>query len=126
MIAEVSADSHLSNSIQCVPAYCNQEPGSDRITVRLRNVSAKKITVPGRAVIHQIQLATMVPTFYALVGQMSTEAKQEEDGSWIVEKLDLEGLHLWTEEQQQAAKDLLCRPADVFSKVIWIFVSIIH
>ena len=58
----------------------------------------------------------MVPELYASVGLMLPETNEEEDGSWILEKLDLGELWQWKEEQQQAAKDLLIRSADVFSK----------
>ena len=63
-----------------------------------------------------MQVASMVPKIYASVGQMSTEANQEEVGSWILEKQDLTQLQQWTVEWQQAAKDLLCRLADIFFK----------
>ena len=49
-------------------------------------------------------------------GQMSMEANQEENGSWILEESDLGRLQQWTGEQQQAGKDLPCKSADVFSK----------
>ena len=57
----------------------NSEPGSNKISVGLRNVSVKKITIPAKAVISQVQLANMVSKLCAPVGQMSTEANQEED-----------------------------------------------
>ena len=43
------------------PTYCNLEPGSNRITGGFRNVSAKQITIPSRAVVCQVQLANTVP-----------------------------------------------------------------
>ena len=36
--------------------------------------------------------------------------------SWILDKLNLEGLDSWTAEQQQSAKNFLVESADVFSK----------
>ena len=89
LTAGLIAHSQLSSSNQCTPTYCNQESSSSRITVGFRNVSAKKITIPAKAVIFQMQLANRVPKLYAEVEQMSTEAKQEEDKSWILEQLDL-------------------------------------
>ena len=41
--------------------------------------------------------------------KISIEANQEEDVSRILEKLDLNGPQKWTEEQKQAATDLLCK-----------------
>ena len=61
LIAEPFKDSHLPSSIQCIPTYCNLEPGSNRVTVGLRNVSARKITVPSRTIVCQVQLSNMVP-----------------------------------------------------------------
>ena len=60
LIAEPFKDSQLPSSIQCTPSYCNLEPGSNRVTMGLRNVSARKITVPPRTIVCQIQLANMV------------------------------------------------------------------
>ena len=47
--------------VQCTTTYCNVEPGSNQSTVGLRNVLAKQITKPSRAVVCQVQLANMVP-----------------------------------------------------------------
>ena len=58
----------LLNSTQCTPTYCNLEPGSNRISVGLRNASAKKITIPAKAVICQVQLMNLVPQLYAPAG----------------------------------------------------------
>ena len=43
-----------------------------------------KNTIPAKAAICQVQVTNMVPKFYVLVGQMSTEANQEEDVYWIL------------------------------------------
>ena len=61
MIAEPSENNQLPSSVQCTPTYCNLEPGSNRVTVGLRNVSAKQITVTSRTVVCQIQPVNMVP-----------------------------------------------------------------
>ena len=37
-------------------------------------------------------------------------------GTWVLDQLNLEGLDIWTEDQQKAAKDLLVASADVLSK----------
>ena len=63
LIAEPFKDSQLPTNVQCTPTYCNLEPGSNRVTVGLRNISARKITVPSRTIVCQIQLANMVPPF---------------------------------------------------------------
>ena len=61
LIAEPFKDSQLLSNIQCTPTYCNLEPGSKRVTVGLRNISTRKITVPSRTIVCQIQLSNMVP-----------------------------------------------------------------
>ena len=61
LIAEPLEINQLPTTVQCTPTYCNLEPGSNTVTVGLRNVSAKQITIPSRAVVCQVQLANMVP-----------------------------------------------------------------
>ena len=61
LIAGPFKDSQLPSSIQCTSTYCNLEPGYNRVTVGLRNVSAGKIIVPTGAIVCQIHLANMVP-----------------------------------------------------------------
>ena len=78
LIAEPFRDSQLPSSIQCTPTYCNLEPGSNRVTVGLRNISARKITVPSRTTVCQIQLANMVPPIQTSKEQPPTENKKEE------------------------------------------------
>ena len=61
LIAEPFEDNQLPSRVQGTPTYCNLELGSNRVTVGLRNVSARKITVPPRTIVCQIRLANMVP-----------------------------------------------------------------
>ena len=115
LIAEPFKDSQLPSNIQCTPTYCNLEPGSNRVTVGLRNISARKITVPSRTIVCQIQLANMVPPIQTSKEQPSTEIKREDD-SCILDQLDLGEINTWSEEQQQAARKLLCDYSETFSK----------
>ena len=86
LIAEPFKDSQLPSNIQCTPTYCNLEPGSNRVTVGLRNISARKITVPSRTIVCQIQLANMVPPIQTSKEQPPTEIKREDD-SCILDQL---------------------------------------
>ena len=56
-------DSHdgtqLPSGIQCTPSYCTMEPGSSRVSVGLRNLSARPITIPSRSVVGHLQQATI-------------------------------------------------------------------
>ena len=101
--------------MQCTPTNCNLEPGSNRVTVGLRNVLAKQITIPSRTVVCQIQLANTVPNFQTLKGQDPSENKKE-DKSWILDQLDLGDISTWSVEQQQAVKKMLCDYSETFSK----------
>ena len=115
LIAEPFEDSQLPSNIQCTPTYCKLEPGSNRATVGLRNISARKITVPCRTTVCQIQLANMVPPIQTSKEQPPTEIKREDD-SCILDQLDLGEIHTWSEEQQHAVRKLLCDYSETFSK----------
>ena len=124
LIAEPFKDIQLPSSIQCTPTYCNLEPGSNRVTVGLKNVSARKITVPSRTIVCQVQLANMVPPIQTPKEQPPTENKKE-DESCILEQLDLGEISTWSVKQQQAARKLLCDYSETFSKMTWIWVNVI-
>ena len=115
LIAESSEINQLSPGVQYTLTYCDLEPGSHRITVGLRNVSAKQITIPSRAVVCQVQLANMVPKIQTQKGKDPTEQRWE-DNTWILDQLDLGELEGWSGDQQQASKNLLCEYSGIFSK----------
>ena len=50
------------------------------------------ITIPDKSFICQVQLANMVSKLCPSLEQMSNEANEEEDGSWILERLVISGL----------------------------------
>ena len=103
--------------MQCTPTNCKLQPGSNRVTVDLRNVSAKQIIIPSRTVVCQIQLANIVPKIQTPKGQDLLEQRGK-DNSWILHQLDLGELDTWSVDQQQAAKKLLCDYSETFSKMI--------
>ena len=96
------------------PTYCILEPGSNRVAVGLKYISAKVITIPSRVVVSKLQQARMVPDDKGLKFKQSPTGGK--GGFWILDQLNLEGLESWTGEQQQSAKDLLVDSADVFSQ----------
>ena len=114
LIAEPSNCAQLPTSVQCTPTYCTLEPGSNRVSVGVKNVSSRAITIPSRVVVGRLQQARMVPD------DQSSKSKQDptrgEGGSWVLDQLNLEGLNSWTREQQQSSRDLLVDSADVFAK----------
>ena len=61
LVAEPSDCTQLPGSVQCaVPTYCILEPGSNRVPVGLKNISAKAITIPSQTVVGKLQVR-MVP-----------------------------------------------------------------
>ena len=117
LIAEPFKDSQLPSNIQCTPSYCTLEPGSNQVTVGLRNISARKITIPSKTIVCQLQLANIIPPMHTPTEQHPSEVKREDDPC-IPDQLDLGELSTWSEEQQHAARKLLCDYADTFSKMI--------
>ena len=75
LIAESSASTHLPPSLQCVPTYCNLEPGSNRVAVGLRNISSRTIKIPSRTAVGQLPQAKMVPKI-----QKASTKEQDKQG----------------------------------------------
>ena len=61
LIAEPSNCTQLPTSVQCTPTYCTLQPGSNRVSVGIKNVSSRAITIPSRVVVGRLQQARMVP-----------------------------------------------------------------
>ena len=57
----------------------------------------------------------MIPPIQTSKEQPPTERKMEDD-SCILDQLDLGEINTWSEEQQQAARKLLCDYSETFSK----------
>ena len=61
LIAEPSNCTQLPTSVQCTLSYCTLEPGSNRVAVGIKNISARVIIIPSRAVVGRLQQARMIP-----------------------------------------------------------------
>ena len=61
LIAEPSNCTQLPTCVQCTPTYCTLEPGSNRVAVGIKNISARAITIPSKVVIGRLQQARMIP-----------------------------------------------------------------
>ena len=94
LIAESSEINQLPHSVQCTQTYCNLEPSSNQVTIGLRNVSAKQLTIPSRAVVCQVKLVSMVPKIQTSNGQDPKEHRGQ-DNTWILDQLDLGELERW-------------------------------
>ena len=46
LVAESPNGTQLPSGVQCIPTYCTMEPGSSRVSVELRKLSARPITIP--------------------------------------------------------------------------------
>ena len=64
LIAESSTSTYLPPSVQCASTYCTLEPGSNRVTVGLKNFSSRTIIIPSWTVVCQLQQAKMVPKIW--------------------------------------------------------------
>ena len=112
LIAEPSDCTQLPASVQCAPTYCILEPGSNRVAVGLKNISAKAITIPSRVVVGKLQQSRMVPD------DKTSKFKQGptgEGGLLDIRSIKFGGVETLTGEQQQSGRDLLVDSADVFS-----------
>ena len=70
LIAEPFKDIQLPSNIQCTPTYCTLEPGSNQVTVGLKNISA---------IVCQLQLANILPPMHTPTEQPPSEVKREDD-----------------------------------------------
>ena len=61
LIAEPSNCTQLPTGVQCTPTYCTLEPGSNRVAVGIKNISARAITIPSTVVVGRLQQARMIP-----------------------------------------------------------------
>ena len=87
LIAEVPEINELLPSVQCTLTYCDLERGYNRVTVGLRNVSAKQISIPSRAIVCKVQLTNMVPKNQTPKEQDPIEQRGK-DNTWILDQLD--------------------------------------
>ena len=76
LVAEPSDCTQLPASVQCAPTYCILEPGSNRVAVGFKNISAKAITIPSRIVVGKLQQAGMVSD------DKASKLKQGPWGEW--------------------------------------------
>ena len=194
-ISEPAIGHNLPKGLKLVPGYSPLGPGSCRVSTVIENSTDTEITIPARAVVHQLGLANMIPKLIypgddydneseelddtdegltckqfehhkAVSEELNVELKQEmennftkveiedlgedseedlkdqdqrsskpqysnlengidskttnseeeDDGSWILDIIDLSGLENWPEHLQIEAKEMLKRNAKTFSK----------
>ena len=83
LIAEPSNCTQLPASVQCTPTCCTLEPGSNRVAVGLKNISAKAITIPSRVVVGRLQQARVVPDDKSSKFKQGPTGGRGAPGFWI-------------------------------------------
>ena len=103
----------LPASVLCTPTYCTLEPGSNRVAVGLKNISAMAITIPSRVVVGRLQQDRVVPD-----GKSSKFKQVPTRGRGLMgfRSTKFGGVGILDWGKQQSAKDLLVDSADVFAK----------
>ena len=111
-------------------------PGGSGVTVVLRNLSGRDITLEPCTEIGTVTVANIVPSMQVgnepkldekekvscILAQIestdSTERFQQgsRDPGGILQKLDLSGIDDWDHQIQQEAQDLICKYACIFSQ----------
>ena len=85
LIAEASNGTQLPSTVQCTSTYCTMEPGSSRVSVGLRNLSSRPITIPSQSVVGQLQ--------QAMIQKVQTSGNKQHSndkgGTWILDQLNL-------------------------------------
>ena len=128
------SDSKIPEGLEVQNTYTELMPGSKKVTVAIRNTSARNIKVSRGTVVGNIFTANKVPKIISQsvrIGQNDVEENSSDssvdpsgdsssnsgnDQSWILDKLDLSGMDSWSEDLQSKAKDLLVSYSDIFSK----------
>ena len=124
-----------SVSVMTVPTYTMCKPGSNRVTVVLRNMTQQPVTLRKGRVVATLMAANLVPNKLALrylsksTGVHQADAEQNENGSAdtrktqdkdeqvdrLFSKLDLGGIQDWMEKEQSEVKELLADYNDIFA-----------
>ena len=76
LIAESSNGTQLPSGVQCTPTYCTMQPGSSRVSVGLRNLSSRSITIPSRSVVGQLQQQATIQK----VGKQNKQGSTDKGG----------------------------------------------
>ena len=99
------------------PGYAYLKPGSSRVSVSLKNLTGRKITIKPKTVVAKLAAANMVPPKLApKVGKETENTDQEtidrtplpeEKMKELFKKLDLSGMDKWEEAVKKEMKALI-------------------
>ena len=110
-ISEPAMEKALPKGLKLITGYFPLGVGSSRVSNVIENTSDKDITIPAKI--------NSVPQDSEKGNSSepnSENSEGEDDGSWILNLIDLSGLEDWPEHLQIEAKEMLKRNAKTFSK----------
>ena len=109
-------DSQKSGKLRTIPCKTVIAPGSRRVAVKLFNPTSKSVTLAKRTVVAQCEPANLIPKAQVKIETVPATEDSKEEGQWLLDKLDLEGMEHWTDQEKEGATELLLRNADLFSR----------
>ena len=86
LTVEFSSGTQLPSGVQCTPTYCTLEPGSSMVSVGLRNLSSRSITMPSWFVVGQLQWATIQKIQSS--GKQNKQGPTGKEGAWVLDQLN--------------------------------------
>ena len=112
MITEPTLAGGAVRDVEVINAYGFLKPGSSRVPVVIKNLSARTITIRKGDAIAEVAPANVVPAM--LAPQPTEEGSQppskkltdSDRKKILLEKLDLKGLEGWPEQYQKKARGL--------------------
>ena len=121
VITEPTLASGAVRDVEVINVYGFLKPGSSRVPVVIKNLSARTVTIRKGDTIAEVAPANVVPAM--LAPQPTEEGSQppskkvtdKDRKKILLEKLDLKGLETWPEKYQKQAKDLLSEFHDIFA-----------
>ena len=111
---------HLHKAPNCLPlwvptaTYGELHPGSCRVPICLRNLSAHPIEVPAKAIVGWVTPANQVPPV-VLPMEASGGSSHGSKKGWILEALNLQGLDEWPEAEHEQIRKLLLKWEHLFA-----------
>ena len=136
-------DRFNNEAVRTVTIYSTLKPGSSRVSIGLRNLSCKSVTVKPKTVVAEVAAANIVPISIApkLEGEEKQDLKKEyeeqidakrledleqvkepkleplspEKEKLLFEKVDLSGANEWSSEDQEKVKELFREYGQLFA-----------
>ena len=124
VIFDTFENSSLPRSGMKTPTYFNLEIASSRIPIGLRILSERNITIKAKSITYQIYRWHAAPTLVALTSTHNPGKDNAEQnystliqyGNWMLDQNDVSGYEEWSKKQMKAAKAVLRKCLEVFSK----------